>query len=252
MNFFKKDGWEGLESNLFSTHIFPWIIFLTVIFFMFIFKNKLRNSKNEYKIRIGVTIAFVILEIGYWFWKFQSTDESLVAEITYLFLQGCALSFWFAVITNLTNKTKLLKAILFLGMVGPLMTLTIGPYETHSFDSFRYWHFYLSHIFTFSTVLYYLIVKQVKLTWKDFIFSFTFMFIYALLAIALNVYFETTNILYLYNAAQTPFKDWEWYQSIPTLAIIYFIPFYLFYYFKNEKVNGKRIHLHRHIIDSRK
>ncbi len=77
------------------------------------------------------------------------------------------------------------------------------------------------------------------------------MFVYGVFAIILNVTVGTTNILYLYNAEQTPFVNWHWSRSIPMMAILYFIPFYMFYYYQNSKHIDKPIHLHAYIKERR-
>ncbi len=247
----KPEEGSGLESSVFSYYIVPWIILLVVICLIVIFRKQLRNSKKERKVRLGITVFFVTMEIFYWFWRFSDYDYSIPHELATLLLQACTISFWFVAISNIINKEKLARIVIFLGILGPLMTLTIGPYTARSFDNFRYWHFYLSHLYTLSMMFYYLIIKQPKLTWKDFKISFVFMFIYAVIAIIINITVGTTNILYLYNADQTPFKNWFWGISIPTIAIGFFIPFYLFHYFKNEKIDGKRRHLHYYLKNNR-
>ncbi len=244
-SFFRREAADGIQSNLLATHIVPWLIIIVVIGLIFGFRRQLRNSKSEYKFRFGITIIFVIFELFHCFWRFWDYGNSVPHELSTLLFQGCAVAFTMVSISSLRNKAYPLKYVLFLGIVGPLMTFTIGPYTSTSFDTFRYWHFYLSHIYTFTMIMYYFIVKQPKLTWDDFKTSFIFMFIYSSIALILNLS-TGANVLYLYNAAQTPFEGWFWGLSIPIIVIGFFIPFYLFYFFKNEKVDGKRIHFHTH------
>ncbi len=222
MNFFSTV--QGLEPSLWSAYVVPWVIFLVSAFLLIKYQDRIRTSPYERPIRIAITIWAIGMELFFWRWVFKGQANAnwydyFVTNTMFPF-QACATSLWLMIFCSLTNNVKVFKIFFFMAIIGPLVTLVAGD-AGYGFDRFRYYHYYLVHMFTLLMAIHLLVYNQVTFTPKDFRNVTIYIVVYAAIAVPLNVIFGS-NFLFLYNAHESPLVDLPKWLSSTIMIVVFF------------------------------
>jgi hypothetical integral membrane protein (TIGR02206 family) len=170
-NGFAVFGWEHLLSLS--------LIFLTVII-IFISRSRLKESHLIKKVLIT---GLVLSEITYQYWAIY--NEMWDVRV-YLPLQLCSLNILLSVVLLLTDNKKLFAFVYLFGFTGALQAL-ITPELFQQAWHFRFIQYFFAHALIVWTAMYYAIVKNYRISWHRFFFSFIWLNVYAAGVYLINI-----------------------------------------------------------------
>ncbi|MFA6755482.1 MAG: TIGR02206 family membrane protein [Bacilli bacterium] len=183
-------------------HFIPLILLCLGIFFLYFFRNKIKNNKHEETIRYVIAVTMLLFEMSY-FWRLLyvgSGDSSKTNLLTKLPLQVCE---WTCIIGSimLMKKSNKLCDICFytcltaglLPLLFPAVISTTGPMY------FRYYQYWAEHIIPIWAVFYMVFVIGYRPKLINIYKPCIFLFILAVLASIANYYIPEADYLYLAN-----------------------------------------------------
>ncbi|MGD6942978.1 TIGR02206 family membrane protein [Cytobacillus gottheilii] len=229
---------DGIFGNQYETypfiaysasHIFMVIFLVIGIVALYFFRAKLREFDKG--IRLSFFVILFTLEAGYHFWLYSTNQwESSIA----LPLQLCSISLVLCLILHLTKSKMMFQFVYFLGVAGALMAV-LTPELFLGFPHFRYFQFFITHIFIILTSFYFIFVLKYKPTVKGLVRSFIFLNICAALAYYANKLTGGNYMFLSYKPSNGSLLDYfgpyPWYILVlEAAAFIFFavilLPFY--------------------------
>lgn len=218
-------------------HFIPLILLCLGIFFLYFFRNKIRNNKHEENIRYAIAVTMLLFEMSY-FWRLLyvgSGDPSKTNLLTKLPLQVCE---WTCILGSimLMKKSKNLCDICFyvclsagiLPLLFPAVISTTGP------TYFRYYQYWAEHIIPILAVFYMVFVHGYRPKLINIYKPFIFLCTLTVLACIANYYIPEADYLYLANNTNglsiTSFLPQNIYLKILVLIILFLSAFILIYF----------------------
>lgn len=176
----------GHKYDLFPFEIFSMPHFLMItacisgVLLLYYFRDHFR--KYDKATRSFMFIILFGLETMYhlWLWKDGYWDVSFTLP-----LQLCSLSLILCLILLVTKSQLIFQIVYFIGVVGAFMAI-ITPELFLGFPHFRYFQFFITHIFIIWTCLYFVFIHHYKATKKGLFASFLFLNASAALAFIAN------------------------------------------------------------------
>lgn len=203
VNFF-SDGFFGYcESQDFYIgsiyHILPIVLMIAIILLIYKYKDKIRESKYETRIRYALAFIMMIVEMSY-FWRLlyvgsQGTSSTMMG---YLPLQICQWGLLICIFT-IISKNKNLFGINFyvtllfasIALIYPVVIIQTGP------RYYRYYQFWLEHMLPIICVFYLMFVHNMKPQYKS-MYHATLVYIpLVVFALIANNIFEDADYLFL-------------------------------------------------------
>ena len=209
-DFFRYFFGQGTEVEfkqfISLAHYLPIIIMVGIIVLIYLFKDKLKNCKNEKNIRTVLAFILIITEMSY-FWRLVGVSEVLNPNpIDHLPITICG---WTVIISSymLVTKSQSLFDIayfwLFSGTIFALITPTVITYTGPT--RFRYYQFWLEHTLGYIAVFYMIFVHKLRPTIKSAIKAFVMLTILAAIAYWANsILGPGANYLYMAKPESTP------------------------------------------------
>ena len=237
MNFFDFDANPNNVFSEFSlNHLLPMLFIIIGVVLIYIFRDKLRNSTHEKKIRYSIAIFAILLEVSFQIWQMAYGKWEFAESLP---LHLCRLTNYLAIIAMFTKNKKIFAVAYFWSLAGVVSILF--PDIAHGPDRYRYYHFMLSHILFFFMYMYMLFVLEFELTFKSFLRSAAILFtLVVVIIIPVNNIFNM-NYMYLLEPADTPFSVFWGYGyfgylvSCIGLVAIVMVLWYLPIYFYNKR-----------------
>ncbi|SET93132.1 conserved hypothetical integral membrane protein TIGR02206 [Salinibacillus kushneri] len=155
----------GDPFTLFSaSHLFMLLIGALLGCLLVVFRHRIRSHPVMDKWLCNLLIMVLVLSEGslnLWYiivgnWDIRET----------LPLQLCSISLLMSIIMLITRSTKWFEMVYFLGIGGALQAL-ITPEIFYDFPHYRYFHFFIAHIFIILSSLYMIVIEGKKVTLKS-------------------------------------------------------------------------------------
>lgn len=202
---FYKNGFLGFgEKGNFKywsfAHFFPIALFALAVYFVFRYREKLKNWKHEENLRFVLAAVMLFAEISY-FWRllYVGSSESYVTDMMdKLPLQVCEWTCIFAAFM-LMKKSKYLYPVCFYVCltVGVFPVLTPSVITTTGPTYWRYYQYWLEHLLPPLAVLYMTFVHGFRPTKKGILGGVGYMATLVVFALICNNTFEEANYLYI-------------------------------------------------------
>ena len=202
---FYKNGFLGFgEKGNFKywsfAHFFPIALFALAVYFVFRYREKLKNWKHEENLRFVFAAAMLFAEISY-FWRllYVGSSESYVTDMMdKLPLQVCEWTCIFAAFM-LMKKSKYLYPVCFYVCltVGVFPVLTPSVITTTGPTYWRYYQYWLEHLLPPLAVLYMTFVHGFRPTKKGMLGGVGYMTTLVVFALICNSKFPEANYLYI-------------------------------------------------------
>ena len=188
-NFFAYFFGQGEEvefENFTLAHFLPILIAVGVIVLIYLFRDKLRESKQEKTIRLALAMLMIICEMSY-FWRLVGVPALGANPEDHLPITLCG---WGVVLCSymLVSKSQTLFDIpyfwLFCGTIFALITPTVITYTGPT--RFRYYQFWLEHTTGYIAIFYMMFVHKMRPNWKSFIKAYAATVVMAAIAFVAN------------------------------------------------------------------
>lgn len=190
---------EDIEFRNFTlAHFLPIIIAAAVIFAIYKFRNKIKESKHEQK--FALTLAFIAIasEMSY-YWRLVAMPSLGPSPLEHLPITICG---WVAVFSSFLVLTKnqtlfdiayfwLLSGSIF-AIITPTVISYCGP------TRLRYYQFWALHLIGYIIIFYMIFVHKMRPTFKSLIKAYVSFGIFAVIAYFANTMLGTgANYLFM-------------------------------------------------------
>jgi len=218
-----KSFFSGTVGNLTVDTMSFWYIFaiaFCVLLFMYTYfgRNQLKLFERNKGLRISISVAVLLIELGFYIWNiifgFDSVAETLFS------LDLCRITLIMAIILFINENEKLFKITYFFAF-GGFLSLAVPDFGGFGPDRFRYYHYYIIHIYFMWVCVYCIFVKGYKIRIMDYLKAMGYLAILAALALTANLIFGY-NFMFL---MELPF-ELTWVEALggfPLYTIVFSI-----------------------------
>lgn len=237
------DWFVGLDGKPFiafgPSHIIMLAIYLLGLVLFFISLNKIRGNSTIYNILRWLLFGTLVMsELTYHIWAAVNSVWSLKEHIP---LHLCGITGITGAIALFTHNEKLIRITFFFGLV-PAFLAVVTPELPYDFPHFRYWKFFIHHIFISWISLFLVTANSTKITFKLMLESYGYILLYAcLIGFIINPLLGS-NYLYLSNTptASTPLdllgSGLIYYFNLCLIAfIVFFVQYKVYNFFTRHK-----------------
>lgn len=198
-------GTEPEFSNFTLQHFLPILLAIGVIWLIYFFRDKLRESKHDVKIRYAMAFVMIISEMSY-FWRLVGVPALKPNPIDHLPITVCG---WVIIFCSymVIGKSQTLFDIAyfwaFSGSIFALITPTVITYT--GFTRFRYYQFWIEHTMSYISIFYMIFVHKMRPTVKSAIKSYIALTVLAVIAYSANIMLGPgANYLFMAKPESTP------------------------------------------------
>ena len=197
---------ESVEfSNFTLAHFAPIVIAIGIIFFIYRFRESIRNMKNEKVFRYIIAFALIISEMSY-YWRLIAMPSLGPNPVDNLPISVCG---WVAIFASymMIGKSQNLFDISYFwaltGSVFALITPTVISYTGPT--RFRYYQFWTEHLGIFVAVFYMIFVHKMRPNKKSFVKAYIGLILLAVVAYFANrLIGPGANYLFMARPEDTP------------------------------------------------
>ena len=204
-NYFFGQGTEVEFTNFTFAHAAPILVAAGIIFLIWRFRNKLRESKQEHVFRYILAFALIISEMSY-YWRLVGVPELGANPVDHLPIAVCG---WAAIFCSymVIGKSKSLFEItyfwLFSGSLFALLTPTVITYTGPT--RFRYYQFWAEHTLGYVSLFYMIFVHGMRPVPRSMIKSGALLAVLAVVAYSANqILGPGANYLFMAKPEDTP------------------------------------------------
>ncbi len=202
--FFGKGDTE--EFTAFSlAHLIPILIGIALILLVYRLKDKIAKSSAETAIRYILAFSLIVSEMSY-FWRLVGVPSLGANPIDHLPITVCG---WAAIFCSymLVGKSQSLFDIsyfwIFSGTIFALFTPTVITFTGPT--RFRFYQFWIQHIFVYVAVFYMIFVHKMRPTFKSAVKSYSCLLVLATIAFFANrILGPGANYLFMAKPEDTP------------------------------------------------
>jgi hypothetical integral membrane protein (TIGR02206 family) len=205
LEYFFGAGTEPEFSNFTLAHFLPVLTAAALIYLIWHFRHRLRQSRHESAFRYVIAFALILSEMSY-YWRLVGMPSLGPNPVDHLPITVCG---WAVIFCSymLVGKCQSLFDIsyfwLFSGSIFALITPTVITYTGPT--RFRYYQFWAEHTLGYVAIFYMIFVHKMRPTIRSAIKSYL-----ALLSLAVVAYFANrligpgANYLFLASPEDTP------------------------------------------------
>lgn len=205
LKYFFGKGDEVEFTNFTFLHLAPILVMIGIIILIYLFRNKLRDSKCDKGIRYFMAFAMIIAEMSY-FWRFIAIPSLNPNPVDHLPITVCG---WAVIFCSymVIGKSQTLFDIsyfwLFSGTLFALLTPTVITYTGPT--RFRYYQFWTEHTLGYIAIFYMIFVFGMRPTIKSAVKSYIALAILAVIAYWANsIIGPGANYLFMAKPEDTP------------------------------------------------
>ena len=194
-----------IEFRYFSlAHILPIVIAVVVIYLIFRYRDKIRDTKFDEKFRLVLSFALIITEMSY-FWRLVGVPDLQPHPTDHLPITVCGWAVIFSAYFLLTKNQTLFDITyfwLFSGTLFALITPTVLSYCGPT--RFRYYQFWCEHLFGYIALFYMIFVHGMKINIKSLFKSLACLVVLAVIAYFANTILgDDANYLFMAKPEDT-------------------------------------------------
>ena len=198
-----------LRFHIFSVSHFVGLAvgIIAVICLLITMRGVSQIIKRALEIIFALSALFIPIIYIYWLY-----DVDLFNIKSGLPLQVCSISLLLCGLALLTNQQLFICLAVCLGMPSAVGAL-IFPDITFDFPHFRYYEFFISHFLIIFVCLYYILIKNVIIRYKDMVISLGLFLFYGIAIVIVN---NCLHSNYLYIAR-------NWYKQYFRADFLYYL-----------------------------
>ena len=204
--YFFGAGEPGEYKDFTFAHLAPILVAAGIIYLIFRYRDKLRSSKYDMKIRYAMAFTMIVSEMSY-FWRLVGVEALTPNAVDHLPITVCGWSIVFCSYLAIGKSQTLFDIAyfwLFAGTIFALITpgavlAATGP------TRYRYYQFWIEHTFGYFTIFYMMFVHKMRPTIKSAIKSYSALCILAIVAYTANsILGPGANYLFMAKPEDTP------------------------------------------------
>ena len=203
--YFFGAGEIGEYRDFTFAHLAPLLIAAGVIYLIFRYRNELRSSKYDMKIRYAMAFIMIVSEMSY-FWRLVGIESLGANPVDHLPITVCGWSIVFCSYLVIGKSQTLFDIAyfwLFAGTIFALITpgavlAATGP------TRYRYYQFWVEHTFGYFAIFYMMFVHKMRPTVKSAIKSYSALVILAIVAYIANDMLPGANYLFMAKPESAP------------------------------------------------
>ena len=198
-------GTEVEFRNFTLAHLLPILVAAGIIFLIWFFRDKLRNSEKEGYFRYVLAFMLIISEMSY-YWRLVGMPELGPNPIDHLPVTVCGWAVVFASYMVVGKSQKLFDIVyfwIFAGSIFALITPTVITYTGPT--RYRYYQFWAEHLLGYVAIFYMIFVHGMRPTFQSAIRSWVCLVVLGVIAFFTNRYLGPgANYLFLAKPEDTP------------------------------------------------
>jgi MFS transporter, DHA3 family, macrolide efflux protein len=167
--------------EMFSIAHLAAILVLFALFVLMVAFRRRISKRADVLIRRSAAVLMIAMEWTFYAWSLSQGGF----QTTLLPMGLCAISMYVTAIALWTGSEKLIKFIYPWAITGALLSLIVAD-QPYVFPHFRYLHYFGNHGLFLLGNLYMVLVKNIKITYKDILKSSGILLVYALIVYPLN------------------------------------------------------------------
>lgn len=231
--YFFGQGQEIEFKNFTLAHFLPIIIMAIIIYFIYRYREQLKNYKYEKNIRMVMAFMLIICEMSY-YWRLIGVPSLNPNPHEHLPITVCGWAIIcgsYLLVTKSQSMFDITYFFVFSGTIFALATPTVISYCGPT--RFRYYQFWLEHTLGFITIFYMMFVHGMRPNFKSMIKAFVALAIMGGIAIMANSMLPGANYLYVARPESTSsildFLPKNYVVRLILMAIIICVMFFLCY-----------------------
>ena len=197
---------ENIEFRNFTfAHFAPILVAAGIIYLIYRFRDKIRDSKHETTIRYVLAFTMIVSEMSY-FWRLVGVESLGANPVDHLPITVCGWSIVFCSYLVIGKSQSLFDIAYFWLFAGTIFAL-ITPSAVLSYTGptrYRYYQFWIEHTFGYFAIFYMMFVHKMRPTIKSAIKSFCVLFALAIIAFIANDMLPGANYLFMARPESAP------------------------------------------------
>ena len=193
------------EFTLFSlAHIAPVLLLFAAIYFLYRYRNELRDSSYESNFRYILAFILIICDMSY-YWRLSACPWLSNGAIEHLPVGVCAWSVIFCSFMLVGKSQRLFDIVYFWLLSGSLFALITPTVLTYCGPTrFRYYQFWLEHTLGYVAIFYMIFVQGMRPNLRSFVRSYSALLALSALAAWVNSMIPGANYLYMARPESAP------------------------------------------------
>ncbi len=202
--FFGKGTEEEFRSFGFA-HFMPIVVMVGLIFLIYRYREKLRDSQYEKNFRYVMAFVMIISEMSY-FWRLVGVPSLEPNPVDHLPITVCGWAIIFGSYMLVGKSQSLFDIVYFWVFAGTIFALITPTVITYTGPTrFRYYQFWIEHTIGYIAVFYMIFVHKMRPTIKSAIRSYLTLFVLAVVAYCANrIIGPGANYLFMARPEDTP------------------------------------------------
>lgn len=197
---------ETVEFRNFTfAHFAPILIAAGIIYLIYRFRDKIRDSKHETAFRYVLAFTMIVSEMSY-FWRLVGIESLGANPVDHLPITVCGWSIVFCSYLVIGKSQSLFDIAYFWLFAGTVFAL-ITPSAVLSMTGptrYRYYQFWIEHTFGYISIFYMMFVHKMRPTVKSAIKSYCVLFALAVIAFIANDMLPGANYLFMARPESAP------------------------------------------------
>lgn len=241
--YFFGQGQEIEFKNFTLAHFLPIIIMSVIIYFIYRYREQLRNYKHEKNIRMVMAFLLIICEMSY-YWRLVGVPSLNPNPHEHLPISVCGWAIIcgsYLLVTKSQSLFDVTYFFIFSGTIFALATPTVISYCGPT--RFRYYQFWGEHLFGYMAIFYMIFVHKMRPTAKSFVRAYICLAVLAVIAFIANQMLGAgANYLFMAELEETASvlnflpKNYALRVLLMAVAItLCFVLAYLPWFFKDKK-----------------
>ena len=193
------------EFSIFTLpHFAPILLLFVALFFLYRFRDKIRNSAFETNFRYILGFMLIICDMSY-YWRLAALPELSNGAVEHLPVGVCTWAVIFCAFMMIGKSQKLFDIAYFWLLSGALFAvLTPTPLTYCGPTRFRYYQFWLEHTLGYIAIFYMIFVHGMRPTIRSVIRSYCTLVGLAIFAAWVNHMIPGANYLYMARPESAP------------------------------------------------
>lgn len=203
--YFFGNGTEEEFTNFSLAHFAPIIITAVIIYLIYRYRDKIKDSKYEKNFRYIIAFVMIISEMSY-YWRLVGIPSLGPNPVDHLPITVCG---WAVVFGSymVIGKTQSLFDIvyfwIFAGSIFALITPTVISFTGPT--RFRYYQFWVEHTIGYVAIFYMVFIHKMRPTVKSAVRSYVALVVLAVVAYSANqIIGPGANYLFMARPESTP------------------------------------------------